>query len=189
MTKIEKIIISHIQVSLWLSFSFEIIFLPFPPPNPPMNPPSLLQIHVFFISLIVTIYIYVLSVYIFLNITSVHMLHVCMFLGLTILSLDNQLLCSSIGRTFHPTPSFPQLPVILCEGLRLRGLPPLSHGIDVVLVESIYKALLHQKLREHCSRGDGENVRVEQSGTLLWDVCPSNARSYTHKVSSVHKSL
>lgn len=35
------------------------------------------------------------------------------------LSLDNQLVCSPLGKIISPDPSFLQLPVILCTGLRL----------------------------------------------------------------------
>lgn len=140
-------------------------FSPFLPPNTPMYPPSFKFMpifHCYYIHIQTYIYIYILK-YSLLSLFAT-----CMHaFGAERLSLDSQL-CSSTGRTLYPTPSFPRLPVILCEGLRLHGLFCLFHmAIGVVLVEHIYKMPLHLRLRKHCSRGDGRNVRVRGSGSWL----------------------
>lgn len=47
------------------------------------------------------------------------------------LVLDSQLICSSLGKTTSPTPSFPQLPIVLCIGLRPQKLLSMQFGIFV----------------------------------------------------------
>lgn len=60
---------------------------------------------------------------IFLNMTSqIHMLiRVGLFSGHHLV-LDIQLMCSSLGKTISPALNFPQLPIVLCIGLRPHRL-------------------------------------------------------------------
>lgn len=54
------------------------------------------------------------------------------------LALDNQLVCCSFGKFTSPAPSFPQLPVVVCVGLRPRGcfLVQFDVFVGVILVYS-----------------------------------------------------
>lgn len=108
----------YTNVFLTLS-PLRLYFSPFLSPNTPMYPPSFKFMpifHCYYIHIQTCICIYILK-YSLLSpfATCMHAFRA------DHLSLDNQLY-SSTGRTFCPTPSFPQLPVILCEGLRLHGL-------------------------------------------------------------------
>lgn len=50
--------------------------------------------------------------------------------------------------------------------------------------EYIYITLLYLRVREYCGKKDGKFfLRIRGLGSWLWVVFPSNARSYTHKVS------
>jgi hypothetical protein len=48
------------------------------------------------------------------------------------LILENQLVCSSLGKTIFPTLSITWLPAILCIGLQPSGISPVHFTISVV---------------------------------------------------------
>lgn len=60
------------------------------------------------------------------------------------LALDNQLVCSSLGRATFPSPSFTHLPIVLCVDWRPHRLFPELFGmsIGVLLVQLLSFALL-----------------------------------------------
>lgn len=57
------------------------------------------------------------------------MLLVCMLFKTDCLTLDNYLVCSSLGNSTSPTPSSPQLSTVLPIGLRLQGLFPVQLAV------------------------------------------------------------
>lgn len=59
------------------------------------------------------------------------------------LALDNQTGCSYLGKSISPTPSFPQVPGVLCVELRLPGLSFIHFhmSVFVVVVQLIFRKL------------------------------------------------
>ena len=71
------------------------------------------------------------------------------------------------------------------EGGRIggEGAPVSRHWLRWYNpMDTSTKHFLHQRLKEYCRREDGKIVRSRRSGSLLWDVSPSNIRSYSHRV-------
>lgn len=52
---------------------------------------------------------------------------------------DNQMVCSSLGKTVLPVLSIPYLPVALCAGLRLYGLSPICLADLLLLVQLMFR--------------------------------------------------
>lgn len=52
------------------------------------------------------------------------------------LTLNNELMCSSMGKTSSLSRKFLQLPMVLCEGLKPHGLFPIYFGLSngIILV-------------------------------------------------------
>lgn len=111
-----------------------------------------------------------------------------------VLSALAWLVCSTLGRTASPAPSFAQLPKVFFARLRLCGLCPVqlsrpvgallvqimfgqSHGWDLVGMHSCgaqFQCLLLQntptlRYGERCGRGGRKTVRARGLGSLLWD--------------------
>lgn len=125
----------HCNLIIFLPFFFSLQTLPYIPPRSLSNLWSPY-------SLIIIACIYVIShTYLFLNITfSAHvLLLVCVFLGLTIWNCTNQWLALPQKST-SPAPHCPQLPVILCVGLRPHGLCPVhfSMSTGIILVQCVF---------------------------------------------------
>ena len=47
------------------------------------------------------------------------------------LALDNQLVCSLLGKATSPALSFPQLPIVLCVGCRPSGFFLVQSGMSI----------------------------------------------------------
>lgn len=71
-------------------------------------------------------------------------------LRLTFLTLDNQLVYSSLGGTTCPIPSLPQVPVVLSVRLQHCGLSSVQFGmfIGVILVQSHLDKIMLLRLYE-----------------------------------------
>lgn len=65
------------------------------------------------------------------------------------LVLDNQLVCSSLGKATSLVPSFPQLPIPLCAGFRPHELLPVHSGmfIGIILFSSHFNGQVDETLR------------------------------------------
>lgn len=75
---------------------------------------------------------------------------ICMYVFSTDhLTMNNQLVCSSLARTTCHVPSFPQLPVVPCVGLRLHGLSLCS--LECLLVSSLFSLLSVTMIYNHLS--------------------------------------
>lgn len=62
----------------------------------------------------------------------------CMYVFRTdCLALNNQLMCSSMGKTSSLSSKFLQLPMVLCEGLKPHGLLLIYFGLSngIILVQ------------------------------------------------------
>ena len=73
--------------------------------------------------------------YIFLNLLSLYSVTCVYVFRADHLVLDNQSLCSALGKTISPALSYPQPSVVLCVGLRLRlcGLASVHLGMSPVV--------------------------------------------------------
>jgi hypothetical protein len=90
--------------------------------------------HTHYICMYVYIYVYI-YVYVYIYIYSTYNPFIpydltCMYvLRAGCLAVNNQLLCSSLGKTPSPVLSSPQLPIVLCVILRPGGLFPIHFGL------------------------------------------------------------